>query len=311
MILTVTLNPSIDRTVSVPELRVGEVHVITPVRDDPGGKGVNVTRALATQGFASTAVIVSGGVDAIWMTNAIKALGADAITIDIDGKMRTNIAVVDDRGQVTKLNEPGPELTDDVMDEVEGTIAGIPSDWVVLAGRLPRGVDEDAYVPLIEAGRAAGSRVAVDTEGAALAHAVKSAPDLIKPNIHELIGLVGRRLLTFGDVIDACQELIASGVGAVLCSLGPDGAFYFGGGEPIHVAPAEPVTGTPVGAGDVLLAGFLANGADAAALPDAVRWSAASVRLPGTGVPTREQAAVERVSVSAPVDRERLIKEVA
>jgi 1-phosphofructokinase len=311
VILTITLNPSIDRTVSVPELRVGEVHVVTPVRDDPGGKGVNVTRALATQGFASTAVIVSGGVEAIWMTNAIKALGADAITIDIDGKMRTNIAVVDDKGQVTKLNEPGPVLTADVMAEVEAAIEDVPSNWVVLAGRLPRGVGEDAYVPLIKAARAAGARVAVDTEGAALLHAVAQGPDLIKPNIHELIGLVGRPLTTFGEVIDACQQLVGSGVGAVLCSLGPDGAFYFGDGDPIHVAPAQPVTGTPVGAGDVLLAGFLAHGANAEGLADAVRWSAASVRLPGTGVPTREQAAAESVSVSAPVDRERLIKEVA
>lgn len=315
VIVTVTLNPSVDRTVRVPKLTPGSVHVTTLVREDAGGKGVNVSRALGTQGHRSHAIVVAGGDRAQWLEASLQASGAAVTRVAIAEQMRTNLTVVDDDGQVTKLNEPGPVIDVSVLKVVEAhvidVLATAAGSWLVLAGRLPQGLPADSYDRLISAAHAAGARVAVDADGATLASAIAQHPDLIKPNIHELIGLVGEPLRSFGDVIDACEQLLGAGVGAVLCSLGSDGAFFSNGVDTIHAAPAEPVAGTPVGAGDVLLAGFLASGANPDALPEAIRWSAASVRLPGTGVPTPNQSQVEEVSVSTPVDRDRLIKEVA
>lgn len=308
MILTITLNPSVDRTVSVPELVVGDVNVISFVRDDAGGKGVNVSRALTAQGFETTAIVVGGGEQATWLENELHKQSVKTVMIDNDDRIRTNLTVMDNAGRTTKLNERGPELSPAVLDRVEEEISSRVSDgdWVVMAGRLPRGLADDAYARLVRTAHASGAKAAVDSEGPSLAAAVKAHPDLIKPNIQELSGLVGAPLHTIGDVVSASRALRQEGVGAVLCSMGPDGAVYVGE-EITHVAPAAPISGSTVGAGDTLLAGFLANGANAAALEAAVQWSAAAIRLPGTGVPTTDQARVEPVVVSTEVMLDRSV----
>jgi 1-phosphofructokinase len=312
MITTVTLSPSVDRTVRVPVLTPGAVHITDLVREDPGGKGVNVSRALAAQGGRSHAIVVAGGERAGWLEKALLSSGATVSMISISTPMRTNLTVLDDFGLVTKLNEPGPVIDDSIVAAVEQEIdrSVDQEEWVVLAGRLPAGLSDDAYARLTKSVHARGAKVAVDCDGAALAAAIEEAPDLIKPNISELSGLVGVPLNTFGDVIDASKRLIYQGLGSVLCSMGPDGALFVDAHCVSHVAPLQALKGTPVGAGDVLLAGFLANGATAEALASAVQWSAAAVRLPGTGVPTHEQSVGELVVESDPIDLDRRIQEV-
>ena len=308
MILTITLNPSVDRTVSVPELVVGEVNVISFVRDDPGGKGVNVSRALTAQGFETTAIIVGGGDQATWLENQLHKHNVQTVMINVADRIRTNLTVMDNEGRTTKLNERGPELDISVLDRIEQEISSRvkPGDWVVMAGRLPRGLPDDSYARLVRVAHANGAKAAVDSDGASLASAVAAGPDLIKPNVHELSGLVGGPLKSFGDVVRSSRTLREKGVGAVLCSMGPDGALYIGE-EIAHVAPTADIAGSTVGAGDTLLAGFLANGANASALEAAVQWSAAAIRLPGTGVPTTAQAKVEPVVVSTEVTLDRSV----
>jgi len=315
MIITVTLNPSVDRTVRLPRLTPGSVHVTTLVREDAGGKGVNVSRALGTQGFASHAVVVAGGDRAPWLEASLQAVGAQVARIPIAASMRINLTVVDDAGQVTKLNEPGPVIDQTTLMAVEAEVARLlgdsetaGEDWLVLAGRLPQGLADDAYVRLIDTAHAVGAKVAVDADGPTLAAAVEHRPDLIKPNIHELAELVGRPLATIDDARTAAIEVLGWGVGRVLCSLGSDGALLVTPDQISFAAPEAPVIGTPVGAGDVLLAGFIAHGTDADALVEAIKWSAAAVRLPGTGVPTNEQSAREAVEVFSTIPPDRVIK---
>ncbi|WP_444952029.1 1-phosphofructokinase [Micromonospora ureilytica] len=288
MIVTVTLNPSLDRAVEVDSLTRGEVIRAATAHLDPGGKGVNVSRALLANGVPSVAVLPSGGDEGNQLIRLLKAEGVEVLAVSISGRTRSNITLAEPDGTVTKINEPGPAMCraefDEVIDRVLARASG--ADWVVLCGSVPPGLPADAYAQLCRKLRAAGVRVAVDTSGPALREAALAGATLLKPNRDELAEVVGTPLKDLGDVVDAAQCLRAWGAGTVVASLGADGAV---------LVDAEGVrTGTcpvarprsAVGAGDALLAGFLAAGAQgAAALAEGLAWGAAAVSLPGSRMP--------------------------
>ncbi len=289
MIITVTLNPSLDRTIEVPELVRGHVLRITDGHLHPGGKGVNVTRALLANGVASRAVVPIGGASGTQLVEMLAEDGVDALTVLIAGTTRTNIAVAEPDGTVTKLNEPGPVVSEAELESVvvAALDAASPGDWIVLCGSLPQGADEDIYASMVGRIRERGVRAAVDTSGPALARVVAAGPDLIKPNAEELAEAVGRPLRTRADVIEAARELQAAGARRVLVSLGGAGALLV---DEDGVQVGTSVALTPrstVGAGDSFLAGYLSAEASggASALATALSWGAAAVQLPGTQMP--------------------------
>lgn len=285
MIVTLTPNPSIDRTIAVDRLQPGEVNRARSVRIDPGGKGVNVSRALLANGVDTLAVLPLGGPDGTLLSTLLDDAGLAHAAVGIAGNTRTNVAIVDPSGVTTKVNEPGPELA---PGEVAALRAAIPteSEWVVLCGSLPRGTDTSLFTDVVAS---YPGRVAVDTSGPALAAAVAAHPHLIKPNLEEMEELVGRRLLTLTDVADAGRELVEGGVGMIVTSLGADGALLTTADGQWFSSAAVTAPRSTVGAGDCLLAGVLsalAEGADpAAALDRGVAWGAAAVTLPGSQVP--------------------------
>lgn len=291
MIVTLTPNPSIDRTITVPQLAVGEVNRALGSRVDPGGKGVNVARALVRNGAEALAVLPLGGPDGAWMAQALKADGVPHHVVAIPEDTRTNVAIVDADGETTKVNEPGPALS---ADDTAALAAAIPEDasFVALCGSLPAGTDPDFLPALVRRFR---GRAVVDTSGEPLARAVAQGPALIKPNAEELAELVGRELLTIGDVVDAARSLVASGVGVVVASLGADGALWVDADDLVfaHATVERPLS--TVGAGDCLLAGVLgaldAGKGPEQALRQGVAWGAASVSLPGSAVPGPEDIA--------------------
>lgn len=289
MIITVTPNPSLDRTIELPHLLRGEVHRATSVRLDPGGKGVNVARALTAAGVDTIAVLPSGRAPGGRLTGLLDVHGVRAATVVIDGATRTNITLVEPDGTTTKINEIGPVLSADEVVELADTVvtlAASEASWVVTCGSLPAGMPEDFHAEIVRRTRRAGVRVAVDASDAPLRAACAAGPDLIKPNHEELAELVGRPLASLGDVLDAARELRASGVGAVLVSLGAGGALLVEDSGEYH-AMSEPVAvRSTVGAGDATLAGFLAaGGAGPDALRQAVAYGAAACRLPGSAMP--------------------------
>jgi 1-phosphofructokinase len=297
MIVTVTPNPSIDRTIAVPDLRRGEVHRASSSRIDPGGKGVNVSRALAAQGSATVTVLPAGGPEGHLMEELLDAAGVPRVSVPVAGTLRMNVAAVEPDGTTTKLNEPGPALTGqevaDLLTAVVDHAGG--ATWVVGCGSLPPGAPEGLYAALVTRARGLGSRVAIDSSGAPLRAAVPARPHLIKPNLEELEELVGRALPTLRDVVDAARGLVAGGVETVVVSLGSDGAVLVDADTVAHARAtvAEPLS--TVGAGDCLLAGLLhslSSGASAVeALEEGVRWGAAAVGLPGSQVPTPDDLA--------------------
>ena len=302
MIVTVTFNPSLDRTMAFQSLQRGEVQRADSTIEDPGGKGVNVTRFLTAHGTASVAVLPAGGPMGHALTSALDEAGIPYRAVPIAGRTRANVAVVEPDGTTTKLNEAGPVLTADELDALVGAVAELaaPGGWVVVAGSLPTGQSTDIVLRVAEVARAAGARFGLDISGQALADGLAAKPDLIKPNEEELGEILGRELSTLDEVLSGCDEARELGAGAVICSLGADGAVLVdANGRWRGVGPRVPVLST-VGAGDSLLSGFLhAGGSGPEALAVGIAWATAAVQTPGTGVPPAGLIDAGAVEVSA------------
>lgn len=288
MIVTVTPNPSLDQTLEVDALRPGEIHRANAAHLDPGGKGVNVARALVANGHASRAVLPLGGFEGEQLASLLRHMGIEVAPVPIADPIRTNLTLVEPNGTVTKVNAPGPTLSAfEVEALLERTVAAVDgARWVVASGSLSPGMGDDFYARVVDAVRAAGARTAVDTSGPALLGAVPVGPDLLKPNEDELVEATGVALETLGDVVDAANKLRSDGVRAVLVSLGPNGAVLVDDTGAIHAESEAVVPRSTVGAGDALLAGFLASGAEGlSALAEGVAWASAACVLPGTAMP--------------------------
>jgi 1-phosphofructokinase len=301
VITTVTLNPSFDLTMEVPGIEIGALSRATGERIEAAGKGVNVSRALAAHGIATRALAPIG--PPATARRYRELLDAEAVleVIPISGRIRTNVSIVTPTGVVTKINGAGPRYDaaalDRVMTAIMAAVAG--SAWVVLAGSLPPGVPTEVYIELIRASQALGCRVALDAAGDALRHGVSAGPDLIKPNRIELGDLYGSPIATIDDAERASRALIDIGVGGVLASLGPDGALLVRADACYHACVAPRAVESPVGAGDALLAGFLANELDdPEGLRRAVGWGTAACRLPGSQVPGPDDVDLREVQMT-------------
>jgi len=296
MIVTLTPNPSVDRTVSITDLQRGEVHRATASRIDPGGKGVNISRALSAHQARTLAVLPTGGPQGHLLAELLAEAGIAVALVPIDGSTRANVALAE---------------LEALIAGAEATLAQHPS-WLVGSGSLPPGVDDDFYAALVGRCRAAGVSVAIDSSGPSLRLAVEAGPDLIKPNLEELEELVGRSLNTLGEVLDAGVDLVAHGVGTVVVSLGGRGALLVSPTQVAHaVAPVSSPLST-VGAGDALLAGYLyATGSGSTpleALCTGVTWGAAAVSLPGSRMPTPADVAGITVSLTKEPDLSLSVK---
>ncbi|KAB2973253.1 1-phosphofructokinase [Streptomyces sp. SS1-1] len=314
MILTVTPNPSLDRTYEVPALDRGEVIRATGERMDPGGKGVNVSRAVAAAGRRTVAVLPLGGAPGALVADLLHAQGIDVAPVPVAGATRSNIALAETDGVLTKINAPGPELSpaerEALLDAVRAQARA--ADWIACCGSLPRGLAATWYADVVTRAHADGTRIALDTSGPALLEAVRARPDVVKPNAEELARAVGRPLTTLGDAVKAAGELRELGARAVLASLGADGQLLVDdAGTWFGTAPVDAVRSN-VGAGDASLAGFLiAGGQGPDALASAVAHGAAAVRLPGSVMPTPADLDPSAVTVTADVPADRALTEPA
>ena len=300
MIVTLTLNPSVDRTVEVEALARGEVIRAHAVRVDPGGKGINVSRALAAHGLPTRAVVTIGGAEGEHLVTLLREAGIDIVPVRIRGAIRSNITVVEPDGTTTKFNEPGAEISPDELAAVFAAVqAAVDSaEWVVASGSLPPGAPASLYADLVRRLADSGTCVAVDTSGPALEAVLPAGPSLVKPNRDELAEVTGNRLETIEDVVEAACRLRDLGAKAVLASLGSDGAVLVDDDGAVHGrTPAVPPLSS-VGAGDAMLAGFLAAGGKGpSALVEALAWGAAAVLQPGSGMPSPADIDRDRVTV--------------
>ncbi|MET0132244.1 MAG: 1-phosphofructokinase [Kibdelosporangium sp.] len=306
--VTVTANPSIDRTVEVGALVRGGLHRATAVHVQPGGKGINVARALVCNGIKARAVVPAGGAEGDQLISLLGDYSIDVVRVPLTGPVRMNVSVIEPDATVTKLNEPGAALSHDEATALADAVINASRDasWVVIAGSLPPGVPAVFYADLI---RRLHTNVAVDTSGPALREALSAGPALIKPNHHELEEAVKRPLLTLADVVAAAHELRELGARAVLASLGNDGAVLVDGAGAWHAEAPVVQARSSVGAGDSMLAGFLAGGGKGvAALVSGVAYGAAAVSLPGSTMPRPADLRTHLVEVHPRIEAGRELR---
>lgn len=302
-VVTVTPNPSLDRTYEIAGLTRGAVLRADTDRVDPGGKGVNVSRALAAAGRSTVAVLPLGGPEGALLAELLRDRGIEVAGVPVRGATRVNISLAEPDGSLTKINAAGPELAADEAETLVETMGqravGCGAAWVACCGSLPRGLPHAWYGDLVARAHERGVRIALDTSGPALAAALPLRPDVVKPNADELAEAVGRPLTTVGDALKAAHELRGAGAGAVLASLGSAGQLLIDAdGAYFGTAPPVPVR-SDVGAGDASLAGFLAaGGTGPRALASAVAHGLAAVQLPGSAMPGPGDLRPDEVTVT-------------
>lgn len=307
MIKTLTLNPAVDKAVTIERFAVGEVNRIASVRLDAGGKGLNVARVLHHLGAPTVALAPVAGAAGRFLADRLDAEGIPRRFLDVPGESRTNLKVVDPvLATHTDINEPGPRLSASDLERLAAALLDDlkPGDWVVFSGSVPAGVPRDLYGTWISRAQARGARTVLDADGDLFAAGLAARPDLIKPNRAELEAWAGIRLETEQALVDAVSRLRAAGADTVAVSLGGEGAWLFVG-QGAWFAPGLKVKAqSTVGAGDALVAALtwgLAQGlAPDVVLARAVATATASVVRPGTGVgdPSDIASFLARVAVT-------------
>jgi 1-phosphofructokinase len=313
MIVTLTPNPSVDRTLFLDTFVRGAVNRCTATLAEPSGKGINVALALHNHGVPVLAALPIGGPAGEQLIQLLDTAGLPYRPVAIRGTIRTNVSMIEADGTSSKLNEPGPTLTsEEVADLVRTTLDSCrAADWLAICGTLPNGFSERHLVEAVSTARKAGLRVVVDTSGSTLREALSATPHVVKPNAHELAEVTGRLINTVGDVTAAAELLRVKGLGTVLVSLGRDGAVLVDGNGAWHGRTAAVTAINTVGAGDAFLAGYLAADANASLpedqLASALRWGATAVQQQGTllsqiddRIPVHVTAADPSVRLSEP-----------
>lgn len=308
MIYTLTLNPAIDRELTVPDIVFDTVLRASDCRTDAGGKGFNVSRMLMALGAQSTAVAFAGGHNGDVLKQELQRLGIATDFVAVNGETRVNISIVTPKNaHYVKVNEAGPKIGPDEQAAMIAKVRQLarPDDWWVVSGSLPPGAPSDFYATLVRLIRAAGAKVALDTSGKALQLACVAQPHFIKPNRDELAELTGLPVAEMSQVAAALHKARAMTGGEVLVSLGKDGAMFCAAGDlsSVWLAHSPKIQErNPIGAGDSMLAGVIWGLSEGQPLRTALAWGlacgAAAASLPGTGVGSRADVAslVDQVS---------------
>ncbi len=278
-VLTVTLNPAVDRTMTVPGFREGAIHRALEIRYTPGGKGINVSRILRQLGTPSRVFALAAGRIGLLLLDLLhrEAMDLDFLFLD-QGETRINTTILNPHsGLETKINEPGPQVPPDMVEELIQRIMAFvrPGIWVVFSGSLPPGVPEDLYARLIGQARAREGYAALDTSGPPLRFGLEAHPHLIKPNRAEAEELLGQPIRDGRHAALAAQQLSRRWGCQVLLSIDRDGAVWSDGREAwwARVPPVQ--IRQSVGAGDALLGAFLHCRLRGSPPPEALRFAAA------------------------------------
>ena len=256
MIITVTMNPAIDKTVEVEKFQPYGLNRIRRVEYDAGGKGINVSKTIHELG-ESLAMGFLGGNTGKTIENVLNDENIRHDFIYVDGETRTNTKVFDCIGGVTELNEPGPEIS---KEQTEALIRKIcdhtdKETLVVLAGSVPTGINKNIYAEITEHVHEKGGRVLMDADGELFQLALNAVPDIIKPNQAELEEYTGAdHKMSVGEIAEAAGKFCKKGIQTLAVSMGKDGAVFVGANYKIK-CPAVPVkTHSTVGAGDAMVA---------------------------------------------------------
>ncbi len=296
MIYTITLNPAVDRELTVPTIEFDSVLRATSWRVDYGGKGFNVSRMLMSLGTPSIALAFAGGRSGELLHDGLESLGIGTDFVWVDGETRTNVSIVTaDHSHYVKVNEPGPTISPAAREKLLARIKSLAKagDWWVLAGSLPPGLPSSIYGEIVTILQAAGAFAILDSSGEALQLGCKARPYLVKPNEFEAGQLTGLPVRDNVETAVAAQAIQQMGVANVAISLGKNGAIIVDDQQAWFAASPSITERNPIGAGDSMTGGLVWGLSQGLSLAESFRWGiasgAATASRQGTAVGSREQ----------------------
>ena len=299
MIITVTMNPAIDKTADVDELIIGGVNRLKDIRIDAGGKGINVSKTLRVLNKPNMACGFIGGNMGSRIQSTLQKQMIMADFVLIEGETRSNLKVRSIFG-MTAFDEPGPVIKPEELKQLFDKVKAHakPGTLFVLSGSAPAGVPDDTYKKMTELLHQCGCKVFLDTSGALLRLGLEASPDYIKPNLTELMSLYGiknkfeSREAMIAWAVEKASELQSKGPKLVAISLGADGAVFCDGFESIHVPAKQVEVESPVGAGDAMTAAIAYCIDSNMMFRDIIRYamavSAGACMMEGSQPPTKE-----------------------
>lgn len=297
MIVTLTVNPAIDRIIGVDHLAFEDRSYILSSRESAGGRGINASLVLHSFGSPTLAVLTSGGEAGGRIENHVRGFGYQFRVVKVKNESRSNLTVTDRQGLTVNLNETGPELDKAEQDALEASVKDALSGaaWLMLCGSLAPGVPSSFYAKLIAMARRKRVKTLLHAGGDALAEGVEAKPTVVTPNQHEAERLVGRTLVTRAHYLEAAQRIRAMGPESAILSLGSRGAVGSFADGLYEAIPPRVDALCPIGSGDALAAAYIWRiRRDPHARADALRWGVAngtaSARLPGVAFATFDQA---------------------
>lgn len=278
MITTVTLNPAIDRTVVIDTFEFGAVNRVQSVREDMGGKGINVARILKSLGSESRAIGYIGRQNLGHVHNLLERDNIQTDFVEIDAATRTNTKLIEMASRTTTdINEAGFSVGPEEIKAIEQKIDELStvSQFMVFSGSIPKGLPTSFYRDLISQVKRPCLSV-LDADGALLLEGLQSSPAVIKPNIHELESALGVKLESESEIVAACHRLIAQyQISYVLVSMGGDGSILVTADQALFAQPLKVEVRGTVGAGDSMLAGFIHCLSRKTTLEQALSWATA------------------------------------
>lgn len=295
MIITVTMNPAIDKTLDVEYLDKGGLNRIQHVELDVGGKGINVSKTIRQLGDKSIATGFVAGNNGKIVSSVLAELGIDTDFVEVEGETRTNTKVYESTGEVTELNEPGPEINGEQVQQLLDKIQNYagPDTLVVLAGSVPNGVDTDIYAKITRLVHEKGGQVLVDADGELFVKALEAGPDMIKPNRDELQKYAEMDYLASEkELLFFAKKMMQKGVSRMAVSMGRSGALFLGEDYEIKCEGLVVNAHSTVGAGDAMVAAMAYGWNQHLDREEQIRYcmatSAGAVTTIGTKPPAKE-----------------------
>ena len=294
MIVTVTMNPAIDKTVDIGRFERGDLNRIKRVELDAGGKGINVSKTIKELGGESIATGFVGGTSGTIIKEVLADLGLRTDFVDVKGETRTNLKVVEETGEVTELNEPGPEVSKEQLEDLLNKLEGYanPETLFVLAGSIPAGIPTDIYRRITEQVHKKGAKVLMDADGPLFTQALEGKPDMLKPNRSELERYYQMDYrASEQELVSMGEKLLDQGAFMAVISLGQMGAMFLTKEKRYRCPGLRVKAHSTVGAGDALVAAMAYSWDEKLPLETCIRLcmgaSAGAVTSIGTKPPHR------------------------
>jgi 6-phosphofructokinase 2 len=295
LIVTITINPAIDRIISVDRLAFEDRAYIKSSRESAGGRGINASSVISSFGGRTLAVLTSGGDSGKRLEMHLKGCGYEISVVPIQNEIRTNLTITDRHGLTVNLNEAGPAISKAELARIERVIRGTldSAEWLMVCGSLPPGAPPSFYGKLVALARSKRVKTLLHAGGEELREGIEARPTVVTPNQQEAERLLGRTLLTRTHYLEAAERIRTMGPESVVLSLGSRGAVGAYADGLIEALPPRVDAVCPIGAGDALTAGYVWAMQRKSMHADALRWGVAagtaSSLLPGMNFATLEQ----------------------